>query len=427
MRQGLTSAAGCRRILPGPPGDRERREVFAYGRVDADGRIKVGLGRAEPHAEGPSLRDLASVGRQHMEADDALLIGAVADELHVARVVLAVGHRPLEGLESHVVCLNVVLPVALDGVLFREPNAAVLERREDGRRNLVVVCEDRASPKHAVGKQLAGLDGHGRQLGAAEEHVANRVNVGHVRALPGVRRDLAGRGVDDHTGLVEVQLLRQRVPSDGEDDRVKDVRLVLARRALPGDPHARRTVLLNLLKLGGNGTPDELGLVVLHVLGDALGHILVEAAQENGARHDGRVVTQRSEEPRALERDVRSADDERLARRVVEREDVVAGDAALLVARNVGVLGTATDGDDNVGGGDRARLAVLERREDGVGIREDAEPVDVLDLLVAEGHAVAPVERANVVLDALHHRRPRVLHGLLFDFPSVSPMYSALI
>ncbi len=38
------------------------------------------------------------------------------------------------------------------------------------------------------------------------------------------------------------------------------------------------------------------------------------------------------------------------------------------------------------------------------------EGVYVVDLLLAQSHAVAPVEAADVGLDGLHHRRPVVFH-----------------
>lgn len=59
---------------------------------------------------------------------------------------------------------------------------------------------------------------------------------------------------------------------------------------------------------------------------------LIEAAQEDGACHDGDVVAQGLHEASALQRNVRGADDQCLARGRKLAEDVIAGDAALLVA-----------------------------------------------------------------------------------------------
>ncbi len=54
-----------------------------------------------------------------MEAKHAHVIGLVAHELHVALVVLALGHGPLERLQVRVIDLDVRRAVLLQRVLLR--------------------------------------------------------------------------------------------------------------------------------------------------------------------------------------------------------------------------------------------------------------------------------------------------------------------
>jgi len=75
--------------------------------------------------------------------------------------------------------------------------------------------------------------------------------------------------------------------------------------------------------LGRYGPTDELHAVLGHVQADALGHVLVEAAQQNRAHHDGDVEAHPLHEAAALQRDVRRAHHQRLAGRVGQREQVV--------------------------------------------------------------------------------------------------------
>src|SRR5688572_9786021 len=58
-----------------------RDELFGAGRMDADGRVELRLGRAELHRDGDALDDLAGVGADHVRADHALG-GSSHHELH---------------------------------------------------------------------------------------------------------------------------------------------------------------------------------------------------------------------------------------------------------------------------------------------------------------------------------------------------------
>lgn len=69
---------------------------------------------------------------------------------------------------------------------------------------------------------------------------------------------------------------------------------------------------------------EELDSVLLHVLPGAVGHVLVEAPQQDGADHDCDVETQAGEEAATLQRHVRRPDHQGLSRAVGQREEVVA-------------------------------------------------------------------------------------------------------
>lgn len=77
--------------------------------------------------------------------------------------------------------------------------------------------------------------------------------------------------------------------------------------------------------LDGHSSADELDVVFLHVLPDDLGTLLVKAAQQNGANHDRHVQPDASQEPRTLQRHVGRTHTQRLARAVLEGEQVITG------------------------------------------------------------------------------------------------------
>lgn len=77
--------------------------------------------------------------------------------------------------------------------------------------------------------------------------------------------------------------------------------------------------------LYGHIFAEELYTVLLHVLSGAVGHVLVEAPQQDGPDHDGDIKTQAGQEATALQCHVRRPDHQGLSRAVGQREEVVAG------------------------------------------------------------------------------------------------------
>lgn len=70
---------------------------------------------------------------------------------------------------------------------------------------------------------------------------------------------------------------------------------------------------------------EELDTVLLHVLSGTVGHVLVEAPQQDGPHHDGDIETQAGQETTALQSHVRCPDHQGLSRAVGQREEVVTG------------------------------------------------------------------------------------------------------
>lgn len=77
--------------------------------------------------------------------------------------------------------------------------------------------------------------------------------------------------------------------------------------------------------LYGHKFAEELDAMLLHVLSGTVGHVLVEAPQQDGPDHDGDIETQAGQETTALQSHVRRPDHQGLSRAVRQREEVVTG------------------------------------------------------------------------------------------------------
>lgn len=73
--------------------------------MDAYSAVEVGLRRATLHGDSEALGHLASVRATDVQPDHTLVVGDVADELGVTRVVAFVGNRPFERLKVRMVHL----------------------------------------------------------------------------------------------------------------------------------------------------------------------------------------------------------------------------------------------------------------------------------------------------------------------------------
>mmetsp|Transcript_16990 Transcript_16990/g.41939 ORF Transcript_16990/g.41939 Transcript_16990/m.41939 type:complete len:422 (-) Transcript_16990:210-1475(-) len=327
--------------------------------------------------------------------------------------MLLVVQHPLQRLEVTLVHLDVVGAEGLHGELLRHANAPILQGGKHGGGHQVVVHLQRATVVDALHQAHACLDGHGGQLLASVQHVTDGVDVRHVGHLVDAG-NLAVLGVALHAGGGQVQAL-----GDGEAPHGKNhgVKLSIKLRSEHSVFHRDLDFSLGcFFKLAGLRVAHEVGAVAFHEAHDLIRDLGVKATQRHRADGDGCVVPQRGEEACGLERDVRSAHAQRLARGRREGEDVVRGDATFPSAGDVQVAGAATHGDDELVSGDGLHLAALLGGGDGVRIHEGSVRVHVLHVFVAQGGAVPEVERPNVVLNGGHHLVPVVTLGL--DVPA---------
>src|SRR5258705_9991038 len=73
--------------------------------------------------------------------------------------------------------------------------------------------------EETIRKTTAGCDRDGCQRNAPRD-IANREDVRHIRALPGIRRDEA-RGVEQYAYILEIEASRRRISSDSPDDGIE--------------------------------------------------------------------------------------------------------------------------------------------------------------------------------------------------------------
>lgn len=71
-----------------------------------------------------------------------------------------------------------------------------------------------------------------------------------------------------------------------------------------------------LTHLCGDVFAEELYSMLLHIFSSTIGHVLVEAPQQNGPNHDGDIETQAGKEPAALQSHIRCPDHQGLSRAV---------------------------------------------------------------------------------------------------------------
>ncbi len=113
--------------------------------------IKIRLRGLERDHPGKTLRNLSRIGPQVVKADHFVVV-LPHDELHVASVFRPVCQCPLKRREVSVEDGDVVTAVLQRGVLFGKPAAAVLQRREDRRWDVVVVGQKVGFAADAMGQ-----------------------------------------------------------------------------------------------------------------------------------------------------------------------------------------------------------------------------------------------------------------------------------
>src|SRR5690606_32654401 len=150
------------------------------------------------------------------------------------------------------------------------------------------------------------------------------------------------------------------------------------------------------------------------VLGDALGDLDVEAAEDRrAAADDDDLGPEPTEDAREFERDVAAPDDDDALGGVGEVEDLVGGDAEL-GAGDLGAVGSAARGDEDALGRDAAAIDV-----DRVRIDESPATSEGLDAGAVEQAAVDAVESGDdgvLLRDELRHGEARRV-----DLEAVAP------
>mmetsp|Transcript_17177 Transcript_17177/g.28736 ORF Transcript_17177/g.28736 Transcript_17177/m.28736 type:complete len:235 (-) Transcript_17177:370-1074(-) len=146
-------------------------------------------------------------------------------------------------------------------------------------------------------------------------------------------------------------------------------------------------------------------------LTNALYHITIEAAQEDGAHQHGDVtLAQPSDEAGTLQSDVASAHHTGLAGGLLQGKEVIGSDGQLASgARERG--GTTANCHDNASSSNLLG-ALLVGHLKGVCVLKLRELVQVANALLAQLHTVAEVKTLDVILNVLHHGFPRVLSGV---------------
>ena len=167
----------------------QRYQLFAAGRVDGDGVVKIRLARAHFYGDGKALQHFINAVANHLDADD-FFFRTDADQFHQGfRRMGGKGarHRRETGAIGFDV-FRAVLP-ARGG--FIEADNANRRVGEHHRRDVFVIqMRLRLVVKEARGKTASGGDSDRRQLCRTGD-VADGVNAGNVGVLPGIDRNFA--------------------------------------------------------------------------------------------------------------------------------------------------------------------------------------------------------------------------------------------
>lgn len=109
--------------------------------MDANEAVEIGLFRAQLQGDCESLCDFAGIRCEDVEAENAFLFSAKANQLAIAvRGVLALGQRELERLKNVMIDDDGFFAVLLLRVILGYSTTAVFERRKDSGWHLIVLC-----------------------------------------------------------------------------------------------------------------------------------------------------------------------------------------------------------------------------------------------------------------------------------------------
>mmetsp|Transcript_1125 Transcript_1125/g.2427 ORF Transcript_1125/g.2427 Transcript_1125/m.2427 type:complete len:359 (-) Transcript_1125:744-1820(-) len=327
--------------------------------MDPDKLVQVLLACPQLHRQREPLDDLSCVVAHDVHANYPLLLGGKDDHLKEAccslarssRLQLHHGQRPLERSVEVVVDFDLILAILVHRLLLAHADTPVLEGREDCRGDPEIIHLPPRVAKQTISKKLARLDGDGSELRTAVQNIPDGKDMLagcllRVSDALANSHDLLRLALDLHSRLVEIQLLRQSIPSDGKQDGIEHVFFHLALVIRVVDFH----LLANLLKLLRQTTSPYVDPVLLHVVHNQLRTLLVETTERNGPHHHSGRKAYGMQEPCALESYIGGSDNQGSARRLLEGEQVVAGHTALSISLDVQILGSPSHGDHKGGG-----------------------------------------------------------------------------
>mmetsp|Transcript_40748 Transcript_40748/g.91851 ORF Transcript_40748/g.91851 Transcript_40748/m.91851 type:complete len:387 (-) Transcript_40748:474-1634(-) len=292
------------------------------GGMDPNGIVKIGLRSSNPNGDGHALNDFTRIRAQQMYADHLLLLGLVANQLHVAIVATAGVGGPVQWLDRRLVDDDVVLAELGERLFLTVADGPILQWSKHGGRYQLVVHQLSSSTVQSICKCLPGGHCNGSQLQHPLHDISDGIDVVLVSLLCSIHRNLALPIVGD-PGILQVHPGRAAGAPDGQQHGVVDAELTI----LGKHPHP---AILSLLKLGGNQPPGKLGPRLLHKCTDLVRDLLIKASQQDRSNHDCDVEAQPGEEPGTLQGDVGRANHQGLAWRLLLPEDIITGDAALL-------------------------------------------------------------------------------------------------
>ena len=230
-------------------------------------------------------------------------------------------------------------------------------------------------------------------------HIAQSIDVRHVRARIGIHRDLALLA-DRHAGLVEPEVLGVRHTAQCQHHLIDDQLITIVEGCL-------ETIVFGLLDLGEDTLAENPDSLVSHRLVKAFAHIAVEARQDFLAAIDERGLhSEAVEDIGEFDRDVAAARDRDCLGQFVEVKRLVGTDAKFVTRQRFMRIGPTADGNDDAlrGHSLAGRLQQDFVRTDEFGAAVDhfrarivealaIEPFKAVDLLVLVGNQRRPVER----------------------------------
>ena len=96
--------------------------------------------------------------------------------------------------------------------------------------------------------------------------------------------------------------------------------------------------------------PFEMNSVLLHIRPNKFGHLLIKSTKQNWAHHDSGVNSQTGQKSSAFQRNIRGSHAQGFARMVLQRENVIRGDAIFFGTRNIRIARSTACGQEYVPG-----------------------------------------------------------------------------